>query len=88
MVDTVKSSDLGIKFPDPASVRALRRGTVTCGTLPPPPATKSRPPGKKGTKGKETTPTTAKAEPAAKPELLPGPCTLELLPSAAVRSID
>ena len=52
LADVVKSTNLDIKFPDPSSVRALRRGTVTCGTLPPPPVTKGKPASKKGAKGK------------------------------------
>jgi tetratricopeptide (TPR) repeat protein len=86
MTDLVKSSGLGIKFPDPASVRALRRGTVTCGTVPPPPpVSKTKAAGKKGANANQPT---LDAANAAKPELLPGPCSLELLYSDAVRSID
>ena len=86
LADTVKSTNLNIKFPDASSVRVLRRGTVTCGTLPPPPVTKGKAASKKGSKGKETA--TSKVEPAPKPELLPGPCSVELLFSDAVRSVD
>ena len=86
LADVVKSTNLDIRFPDPSSVRALRRGTVTCGTLPPPPPVKGKPANGKGAKGKATAP--AKTEPPAKPELLPGPCSVELLFSDAVRSID
>ncbi|MFZ1134449.1 MAG: DUF3857 domain-containing protein [Candidatus Korobacteraceae bacterium] len=86
--DLVKSSDLGMKFPDPASVRALRRGTVTCGTVPPPPASKAKAAPKKGAKASQPSGAAAAAEPPAKPELLPGPCSVVLLYSDAVRSID
>ncbi len=88
LAHSVKSTDLGIKFPDPSSVRALRRGTVKCGTLPPPPVAKGKPDSKKGAKGKAPAATPAKTESSAKPELLPGPCTVELLFSDAVRSVD
>ena len=79
LADSVKSADLGLVFPESSSAPALRRGTVTCGTTPPPP--KSKPNGKKSDKP---------AEPVLpkKPELLPGLCTVELLPSDVVRSID
>jgi tetratricopeptide (TPR) repeat protein/transglutaminase-like putative cysteine protease len=86
LADVVKSTNLNIQFPDPSSVRVLRRGTVKCGTLPPPPVTKGKAASKKGSKGKETA--SSKVEPAAKPELLPGPCSVELLFSDAVRSVD
>ena len=88
LADLVKATNLDIRFPDPASVRVLRRGTVTCGTLPPPPVTKGKSANKKGAKGKTPAAGTAKTEPPAKPELLPGPCTVELLFSDAVRSVD
>ena len=52
LTDVVKSTNLDIKFPSPTSVRELRRGTVTCGTLPPP-ASKGKAAGKKATKGKD-----------------------------------
>jgi len=83
---SVKSTDLGIKFPDPSSVRALRRATAKCGTAPPPSITKGKTADKKGAKGKA--PATSKTEPPAKPDLLPGPCSVELLFSDAVRSVD
>src|SRR5271165_1508780 len=97
LADLVKSSNLDIKFPDPSSVRALRRGTVTCGTVPPPPSSKGMPAKKaanknaaseKGAKSAAATPAAAKSEAPAKPELLPGPCSVELLPSDTVRSVD
>jgi len=88
LADVVKSTNLDVKFPEPTSVRALRRATVKCGTLPPPPAAKGKSAGKKGTQGGTSGPSAAKAEPTAKPELLPGPCTVELLFSDAVRSVD
>ncbi|HEY4900512.1 MAG TPA: DUF3857 domain-containing protein [Terriglobales bacterium] len=87
LADVVKSTNLDVRFPDPTSVRALRRGTVKCGTQPPPPVIKAKAASKKVTKGKESSPT-AKAEPKAPIELLPGPCTVELLFSDAVRSVD
>ena len=86
LAETVKSTNLDIKFPEPSSVRALRRGTVTCGTLPPP-VTKGKSGSKKGGKGKAA-PSAAESGPTAKPELLPGPCSVELLFSDAVRSVD
>ena len=87
LADVVKSTNLDLKFPDPASVRALRRGTVRCGTQPPPPVIQSKTAKKKGSKAKEPIPAAKTAAPA-KPELLPGPCTVELLFSDTVRSID
>jgi hypothetical protein len=86
LADVVKSTNLDIKFPNASSVRVLRRGTVTCGTLPPPPVAKGKASSKKGSQGKATA--SSKVEPAAKPELLPGPCSVELLFSDAVRSVD
>ena len=88
LADVVKSTNLDIKFPDPSSVRALRRGTVTCGTAPPPPATKGKAASKKPAKGKAPPPADSKTPPPAKPELLPGPCSVEFLTSDAVRSVD
>jgi len=97
LAEAVKSSNLDIKFPNPSSVRALRRGTVTCGTVPPPPPSKGKPAKKtanknaaseKGAKSAAATPAAAKSEAPAKPELLPGPCSVELLPSDTVRSVD
>ncbi len=84
----VKSTNLDIKFPDASSVRALRRGTVTCGTLPPAAPTKGKAAGKKGSKEKDKHQPAAATDPSAKPALLPGPCTVELLFSDDVRSID
>jgi hypothetical protein len=83
--DLVKSTNLDIRFPNATSVRALRRATVKCGTIPPP-ETKGKAANKKGTKGKA--PESAKSEPLAKPDLLPGPCSVELLFSDAVRSVE
>ncbi len=88
MAEVVKAADLEIKFPEPTSVRALRRGTVTCGTVPPPPASTTQTAGKKGVKANQSPPAAAKTEPPAKHELLPGPCSIELMFSDAVRSID
>jgi len=85
LADAVKSTNLDFKFPGPSSVRELRRGTVTCGVLPPAPAPNGKPGGKKGTKGNDPA---ATAEPAAKSEPFPGPCSIELLFSDSVRSID
>lgn len=77
--DALKAENLGIVFPDASSVREVRRGTVKCGVVPPPP--KAKPSAKKAAKDSEP--------PAAtKVELLPGPCTVELLPSDTVRSVD
>jgi len=87
MADVVKAADLGIVFPGSSSVRALRRGTVTCGTLPTPAAAKAKPAVKKGGKG-DAPPTEAKSVPASKPEYLPGPCTVQLIPADEVRSVD
>jgi hypothetical protein len=91
LADVVKSTDLGIAFPDPLSVRALRRGTVMCGTTPPPPATKNKP-AKRGNGKNATDPAyQANADPSkvvTKPELVPGPCSVELVPSEEVRSVD
>jgi tetratricopeptide (TPR) repeat protein/transglutaminase-like putative cysteine protease len=84
----VKSSDLGIKFPDPASVRALRRGTVSCGTLPPPPTSKGKAARGNNSKGKGATTPPPQTEPAQKQQLIPGPCTIELIPSDVVRAVN
>jgi tetratricopeptide (TPR) repeat protein len=88
LAETVKSTDLGIVFPGPSSVRALRRGTVNCGTVPPPPVSKKKSSPKKSEKKNAPSQGEPQAEPAAKPELLPGPCTVELIPSDMVRSIE
>jgi tetratricopeptide (TPR) repeat protein/transglutaminase-like putative cysteine protease len=85
--EVVKAADLGIVFPETSSVRALRRGTVNCGTLPPPPASKAKPPAKKGAKA-DAASTEPKAAAASKSDLVPGPCTVQLVPSDEVRSID
>lgn len=83
MSDAVKSANLGVVFPESSSVRALRRGTVSCGTTPPP-AAKPKAAGKKSAKTNEVSDQLT----PVKPQLLQGPCTVELLPSDAVRSID
>ncbi len=88
LADTVKSTNLEIVFPDPSSVHVLRRGTVKCGTLPPAPASKGKPHGKKAAEDKQREPAAARTEAVAKPELQPGPCSVELLFSDAVRSVD
>jgi tetratricopeptide (TPR) repeat protein/transglutaminase-like putative cysteine protease len=91
LTDIVKSANLGIAFPDPSSVRALRRGTVTCGTVPPPQAlTKSKTVKKDGKATSEKSDKAAAdgSESITKPQLLPGPCSVELLPGDAVRSVD
>jgi tetratricopeptide (TPR) repeat protein len=80
LADTVRGADLGILFPDATSVRALRRGTVNCGTVPQPP--KPKPTTKKPAKG-----AAPPSDPPVKPELVPGPCTIELL-SDTIRSIN
>jgi tetratricopeptide (TPR) repeat protein len=89
--DAVKSANLDITFPEASSVRALRRGTVTCGTTPPPALAKGKAAkkgnGKSGSaKGDKAAGDTS--EPVAKPQLIPGPCSVELLPADAVRSVD
>ena len=81
LTDAVKSTNLDFKFPGPSSVRELRRGTVTCGMLPPAPAPNGKPGGKKGTKGNDPA---ATAEPAAQSEPFPGPCSIALLFSDSV----
>ena len=91
LMDAVKSADLDMKFPESTSVRALRRGTVTCGTAPPPAPAKGKA-AKKGN-GRSATEKDDKAagdtsETVAKPQLIPGPCSVELLPADAVRSVD
>ena len=83
LADVVKADNLGIVFPDPSSVRALRRGTVTCGATPQPKAKASA---KKAVKNKEAAVETTAGAPI--PELLPGPCTVELIPSDNVRTVD
>jgi Flp pilus assembly protein TadD len=91
LADVVKSANLDVKFPDPSSVRELRRGTVTCGTIPPLPPVKGKP-AKKGN-GKSTNEKTDKSaadasESVTKPPPVPGPCSVELLPADVVRSVD
>ncbi len=85
---TVKAADLGMLFPDSSSVRALRRGTVSCGTVPAPQASKGKNSANKAAKVSSVGPPDAKATPAGKAELVTGPCTVELIPSGAVRSIE
>jgi len=88
LAGVVKSTDLGITFPEPTSVRVLRRGTVKCGTVPPLPMTKAKSGNKKSAKSSDESGAAAKVEPPAKAELIPGPCTVELTASDTVRSID
>ena len=88
LTDVVKTANLDITFPEASSVRALRRGTVKCGTTPPPP-----PKGKSAKKGTGKAAKGDKAaanlpEPATKPQLIPGACSVELLPADVVRSVD
>ena len=64
--------NLDIRFPDPSSVRALRRGTVRCGTLPPPPVTNGKSGSKKGVKGKAA-PSAAESGPTASLSCCLGP---------------
>jgi tetratricopeptide (TPR) repeat protein len=82
MTDVLKGANFGILFPTTSSVRALRKGVMKCGATPPAAASNSKPKDKKATK----------ADPAAstpvKPVLVAGPCTVKLLPSDAVRSVD
>jgi tetratricopeptide (TPR) repeat protein/transglutaminase-like putative cysteine protease len=77
LADTVKADNLGLTFPEPSSVRALRRGTVNCGGMPPTPA-----------KSKSSKKEDKQPEVPAVPQMVPGPCTIELLPFDEVRSID
>ena len=88
LAEIVKAADLGIVFPGSSSVRALRRGTVTCGTVATPPPPKGKAQSKKPAKPGAVIPVDTRNVPAAKPELLPGSCTVELLPSDLVRSIE
>jgi tetratricopeptide (TPR) repeat protein len=88
LAEIVKAAALGIAFPGPSSVRALRRGTVTCGTVATPPLAKGKAQSKKPAKPGAVRPVDTNDVPAAKPELLPGPCSVELLPSDLVRSIE
>jgi tetratricopeptide (TPR) repeat protein/transglutaminase-like putative cysteine protease len=84
MTDAVKGANLAILFPTNASVRALRRGVMKCGAPAPPAASNSKSKDKKSAKAAAESPAT----PPAKPALVPGPCSVELLPSDAVRSVD
>ncbi|HEX8893818.1 MAG TPA: tetratricopeptide repeat protein, partial [Terriglobales bacterium] len=89
--EAVKSANLDITFPDASSVRALRRGTVTCGTTPPPALAKGKATKKGngksgGEKGDQAAGDTS--EPVRKPPLIPGACSVELLPADGVRSVD
>ena len=89
LADSVKGTNLGLTFPGPSSVRALRRGTVTCGTAPVRSALQvkgGRNSAKSAKPNTDAPGSTANA--AGKPELVPGPCSLELLPSDSVRSVD
>jgi hypothetical protein len=91
LADVVKSSNLDIAFPEPSAVRALRRGTVSCGTIPPASPSKSKPAKKGNGKGGEDTANKTMADSSkalTKPELIPGPCSVMLLPSDEVRSVD
>lgn len=89
--DAVKSANLDITFPDASSVRALRRGTVTCGTTPPPALAKGKAAKKgngksAGEKGDQAAGDTS--EPVAKPQLILGACSVQLLPADGVRSVN
>jgi tetratricopeptide (TPR) repeat protein/transglutaminase-like putative cysteine protease len=84
MTDVVKGANLNILFPSNSSVRALRRGVMKCGADAPTPASNSKSKDKKSAKA-ATDPATT---PAAKTALVPGACSIELLPSDAVRSVD
>ncbi len=77
----VKSSNLELLFPGESSGRVLRRGIVICGTVAPLPAQKG-----KGPKGKPASSAEGTAKP--QPERVTGPCSLELMPSDAVRSVN
>ena len=89
LTDVVKSADLSILFPETSSARALRRGTVTCGTMPPllPKGKSAKKGGGKGGAGKDDK-LADTSESLAKPQLVPGPCSVELLPADVVRSVD
>jgi tetratricopeptide (TPR) repeat protein len=89
LTDVVKSANLDIRFPDPSSVRALRRGTVTCGTTPPPPAkSKSAKNGNGKSAHEKSAKSTAESESAMKLQVVPGPCSVEMLPADVVHSVD
>lgn len=89
--DAVKSANLDITFPKASSVLALRRGTLTCGTTPPPALARGKAAKKSNgnsasEKGDKAAGDTSEA--VRKPQLIPGPCLVELLPADAVRSVD
>jgi len=86
MADVVKSADLGIDFPDQSSGRVLMRGAVKCGVVPAP-AAKAKSSGKKGDKKGPPEKSNNAAAPAQQAQVA-GPCTVELLSSESVRSIN
>jgi tetratricopeptide (TPR) repeat protein len=91
LTDVLTSANLGVTFPEATSVRALRRGTLSCGTTPPPPPAKGKPV-KKGTskRGNDIAEKTGSdpSKALTKPGLVPGPCSVVLLPSDEVHSVD
>jgi tetratricopeptide (TPR) repeat protein/transglutaminase-like putative cysteine protease len=72
----LEKTDVEMKFPAAAEVRVVRRGVVTCGK---PPVTTPA-----GASGKGADPAVANQDTQGQAE----PCTLELLPAEAVRTLD
>jgi tetratricopeptide (TPR) repeat protein len=91
LTDVLTSANLGVTFPEATSVRALRRGTVSCGTTPLPPPAKGQPVKKGSTTSSGDIAEKTGFDPSkavTKPGLVPGPCSVVLLPSDEVHSVD
>ena len=74
----LQSSAIGMKFPPDSSVHVPRRAVVSCG------ATEPASPGK----SVKTSRMNATIMTAGKPQNVAGPCTVELRPAGAVRTLD
>ncbi len=74
----LQSSAISMKFPPDASVHVPRRAVVSCGT------TQASSPGK----AVKTSRMNATIMTAGRPQNVAGPCTVELRPASAVRTLD
>ena len=74
----LQSITVAMKFPAASSAHVPRRGVVTCGT------TQAASP----VKGVKTASKSATVSMPGKPQNVAGPCTLELRPAAAARTLD
>ncbi len=72
LADVLEKTDVGMKFPATSEVRVVRRAVVTCGVPTPP------------VKGKPPVAAVANQEPPGPP----APCSIELRPAEAVRTLD